>query len=92
MNLLFWGLTIGVAGKIILGTAVLLVHLKIFEEQKIDRAVLKSIRTEHLLTIVGIILIVVGYVMEVAFYNGVNLFTCSGSDCAAALISAGVAH
>ncbi len=89
MNLLFWGLTIGVAGKIILGTAVLLVHLKIFEERKIDRAVLKSIRTEHLLTILGILLIVAGYVLEVAFYNGVDLFRCNGADCAALLLQAG---
>lgn len=92
MNLLFWGLTIGVAGKIIIGAAVLLVHLKIFEEQKIDGAVLRSIRTEHILTILGILLIVVGYVMEVMFYNGVNLFSCEGSGCAAALIKAGVGN
>ncbi len=89
MNLLFWGLTIGVAGKIILGAAVLLVHLKIFEERKIDGAVLKSIRTEHLLTILGIVLIIAGYVMEIMFYNGVNLFTCEGTECAAMLIGAG---
>jgi len=88
MNILFWGLTIGVAGKIILGVAVLLVHLKIFEERKIDGVVLKSIRTEHLLTIIGIILIIVGYVLEVAFYNGLNLFNCARTDCAAALIQA----
>lgn len=90
MNILFWGLTIGVAGKIIIGSAVLLVHLKIFEERKIDKAVLSSIRTEHILTILGIILIIVGYVMEVAFYNGVNLFSCEGADCTAALIGAGM--
>lgn len=88
MNLLFWALTIGVAGKIILGVAVLLVHLKIFEEQRIDRAVLKSIRTEHLLTILGIVLIFVGYVLELAFYNALNLFECGSTDCAALLIGA----
>jgi uncharacterized membrane protein YidH (DUF202 family) len=86
MNLLFWGLTIGVIGKIILGGAVLLVHLKIFKEQKIDRAVLRSIHREHILTILGILLIIVGYILEVAFYNGVDLFRCQGADCAAQLI------
>lgn len=90
MNLLFWGLTIGVAGKIIIGAAVLLVHLKIFEEKQIDRAVLRTIRTEHILTILAIILIVVGYVMEVLFYSGANLFSCTGSECAATLIGAGI--
>ncbi|MFM2374161.1 MAG: hypothetical protein RLZZ234_156 [Candidatus Parcubacteria bacterium] len=86
MNLLFWGLTIGVIGKIILGGAVLLVHLKIFEEQRIDRAVLKSIHREHILTILGILLIIMGYIFEVAFYNGVDLFRCQGPECAALLI------
>jgi len=87
MNLLFWALTIGVSGKIILGVAVLMVHLKIFQEQKIDRAVLKSIRTEHILTILGIVLIVLGYILEVVFYNDVNLFSCEGAECAAALVT-----
>jgi hypothetical protein len=86
MNILFWGITLGTLGKVIIGLAVLRVHMKIFEERKIDGAVLKSIRIEHVLTLLGIALILLGYLLEVAFYNGVNLFSCSGLSCASLLI------
>lgn len=79
-------MTIGTFGKVVLGAAVLMVHLKIFEERGIDGVVLKSIRTEHILTILGIVLIVVGYVLEVSFYNGIDLFECTAANCAAMLI------
>jgi hypothetical protein len=88
MNILFWGLTIGTIGKIIVGLAVLRVHMKIFEERKIDSAVLKYIRVEHALTVLGIALIMLGYILEVAFYSGADLFTCASAECAGLLLGA----
>lgn len=82
MNLLFWGLTIGVVGKILLGIGVLIAHSKLVHEQTINYLVLKSYRTEHFLTITGLVMIVVGYGMEIYFYDFVEMLTCSGSDCA----------
>lgn len=88
MNILFWGITLGVLGKLVLGLAVLRVHTRIREEKKIDRVVIQSIKREELLTILGIFLIVVGYILEVAFYNGLNFFTCFGEACSATLLNA----
>ncbi len=82
MNLLFWGLTIGVIGKVMLGAGVLIAHSQLVHERTINYLVLKSYRTEHLLTVVGLILIVVGYGMEIYFYDFVQMLTCSGTDCA----------
>jgi hypothetical protein len=82
MNLLFWGLTIGAVGKILLGVGVLIAHSKLVHEQVINYLVLKSYRTEHVLTIAGLIMIVVGYGMEIYFYDFVEMLTCTGANCA----------
>ena len=86
MNLLLLGLTIGTLGKIVLGIAVLRVHMRIFEEHKIDNIVLRSIKAEQVVTIIGLALIVIGYALEVYFYSGsTNLLSCVGEECAAAV-------
>jgi hypothetical protein len=89
MNLLLWGLTIGTIGKLILGVAVLRVHIRIFEEHSIDGVVLRAIKREHLVTVLALFLIILGYVLEVLFYHGfTDFFSCSGPDCAAAVRAA----
>ena len=85
MNLLFWGLTIGLIGKILLVVGVLLAHNQIAHEHSIDDAVLKSFRKERVLTILGLMLIILGYLMEVYFYGFANMLTCEGAECAAML-------
>ncbi len=83
MNLLLWGLTLGTLGKVILGLAVLRVHIRIFEEHRIDGVVLRAIKREHYLTIFALFLIILGYVFEVLFYNGsTGFFDCIGGECA----------
>ena len=82
MNLLFWALTVGVIGKILLAVGVLIAHNELAHERKIDQLVLKSFRLEHSLTVAGIILIVAGYGMEVYFYDFISMLTCGGHDCA----------
>ena len=86
MNLLLVGLTIGTLGKIILGIGVLRVHIHILREHKIDAVVLKSIKSEQLVTLLGLALIVLGYLLEVYFYaNATELLSCTGESCAAAV-------
>lgn len=86
MNILLVALTLGTLGKVILGLAVLRVHILILREHKIDALVLSSMKHEQVVTLLGLFLIVVGYVLEVYFYTGsTNLLTCVGEDCAAAV-------
>jgi hypothetical protein len=86
MNLLLLGLSLGTLGKIILGVAVLRVHIHILKERKIDPVVLKSMKTEQVVTVLGLFLIIIGYLLEVYFYAGsTNLLTCTGEACAAAV-------
>lgn len=85
MNLLFWGLTVSVVGKMMLASGVLIAHSEIAHEKRIDRAVLKSFKLERVLTVSGILLMVGGYFMEIYFYGfTTTLLTCHGEQCAAA--------
>lgn len=69
MDLLFLGITFGVLGKVILGITVIKVHHKIVKEHRIDGAVLREIKKERNLAILGIIFMVIGYILEVMFYG-----------------------
>ncbi len=84
MNLLLWGITLGTIGKLVLGIAVLRVHVYILREHKIDGVVLKALRKEQYVTTFGLVLIVLGYIAEIMFYNSSTGFLdCVGADCAA---------
>lgn len=89
MNLLLWGLTLGTIGKLVLGMAVLRVHIWILREHKIDGIVLKSIKREQLVTLIGLSLIAIGYLLEILFYSGyTEFFSCMGVECTAAINAA----
>ena len=73
-GLLIAGLTVGTIGKVLLGVTVILVHGRIFKEHRIDKVVLSELHREKAFGIAGIILMVVGYALEVIFYTGTPLF------------------
>ncbi len=81
MSILFWGLTIGVVGKILIAIGILRVHFVMAREQKIDAKVIRSFTAEKFLTFFGIALIIIGYVLELYFYSPTPLLTCAGSEC-----------
>jgi pilus assembly protein TadC len=84
MNFLFWGLTIGVFGKVLVALAILKVHHIMAEERKIDNRVIRSFAFEKTITIIGVIAIIIGYMMELYFYGLTPLLTCHGPDCSLA--------
>ena len=88
MNILFWGLTIGVLGKILVVLGVLVAHSGILHEHKIDSLVLRRFKWEHTITLLGLLLIMIGYFMEIYFYGFTPFLTCSGAECQAALMQA----
>lgn len=86
MNILFWGLTLGTIGKVLAIVGVLFAHMKLAKERRVDTAVVHSLHTEKILTIVGLVLILLGYLMEVYFYNFTTSFlSCVGNQCAGAV-------
>lgn len=78
LDLLFWGITLGFIGKVLLGVTVVQVHWKIVKEHKIDKKVLTEMRRERNIAIVAIACIVVGFLLEVSgfgyFAGGLSAF------------------
>jgi uncharacterized membrane protein YidH (DUF202 family) len=87
MNILFWGLTIGVIGKVLVVVGVLVAHSGILHEHRIDKLVLRRFRLEHTITLFGLLFILIGYLMEIYFYGFTPFRECSQA-CSAALINA----
>lgn len=65
MDLLFWGLTFSVIGKILLGITVLIVHSRIVKETKIDFAVIKQMKRERGVALIAIAFLALGYLLEI---------------------------
>jgi len=57
-------LTLDFLGTLLIGLAVLKVHARIRVEHKIDRRVRKIIRKERTITIIGLILILIGFILN----------------------------
>jgi len=74
MSLLFWGITLGVIGKVLVVLSVLHMHHSLVKEHRIDRKVILTYRQERVLTFIGLILVVLGYTMEVYSLGLVDLF------------------
>ncbi len=51
-------------GTVLIGIAALRVHHHVLTERKIDRAVIKTMRVEQHLGIMGILLIVLGFLLR----------------------------
>ena len=88
MNLLFLGMTLSVVGKVMIAIAVIRAHTELANEHRVDAKVIRTFRTERNITIMGIMLIIIGYALEVIFLGGfTHLFTCGADTCAANLLS-----
>ncbi len=73
MEMLYLGLTLGTIGKLILGIAVLRVHAFIIREHKIDGVVLRAMKRERYITALGVVLILVGFALEIFFYSNATI-------------------
>lgn len=62
--ILFAGITLGVIGKVLVIVAALTIHSRIIREQRIDSLVIREYRRERWLVVLGLFLIVLGYVLE----------------------------
>jgi len=69
MDLLFWGLTIGIIGKILIGFSVVNVHWHVIKEKKIDKDVLWAMKRERWIAVVGVAFMVSGYLLEIIFHQ-----------------------
>ena len=59
------GLTATVLGEVLIGVTVLLVHHRLMKEHRVDEKVLAEMRREQVVGLLGILLVVVGYFLQV---------------------------
>lgn len=62
------GLTLDTLGKVLLGIIVLMVHWHILKEHKIDADVLRTMKREQILGILGILLIIGGSILMAIYH------------------------
>lgn len=64
MSLEFIGFTLGTIGKIMVAFTAVTVHYRVWKEHKIDNKVFREMRREWTVGVIGIGLMVVGYILE----------------------------
>lgn len=60
----FWGELLDVVGKIMVAYTAVMVHYRFWKEHRIDDRVFSTMRRERTAGLVGIILIVVGFLLR----------------------------
>ncbi|HBB56796.1 TPA: hypothetical protein DEW47_03065 [Patescibacteria group bacterium] len=61
----FWGFTIGLIGKIMVAFTAIAVHHRFLKEHKVDEGVFKTMKREQFVGILGVILMIIGYFLEI---------------------------
>lgn len=59
------GFTFDFVGTVLLAVSLFRVHSRVMHEHKIDRKVIREIRKEQIMIIIGLALIVIGYVLQI---------------------------
>lgn len=59
------GLTIHTLGEVLVAVTALSVHHRVKHEHKIDKAVFQSMQTEQVFGVLGVLLILVGWSLEI---------------------------
>lgn len=64
MNNQFIGFTLQVIGEVLIGLTAIMVHRRVWKEHKINPIVYKEMQREQIIGVFGIILLVIGYFMQ----------------------------
>lgn len=65
MSIEFLGFTLDVIGKVMVAFTAIMVHRRFRKEHKVDERVFRSMRREQLLGIIGISLIIIGFILQI---------------------------
>lgn len=61
----FIGDTLQVLGEVMIGITAIMVHRRVWKEHRINLVVYKEMQREHIVGILGIILLVAGYFIQI---------------------------
>lgn len=60
-----FGFTIHTMGEILVGYTAIMVHHRVWKEHKIDEVVFQEMRKERFMGIIGLVLIVIGFTIQI---------------------------
>lgn len=69
MDIVLIGITFRTIGEVLVVLAVLHMHSSLIHEHKVDKIVMLSYRQERIITILGLLLIVVGFALETSHFS-----------------------
>ena len=76
-------------GKAMLAIGVIVVHVRMAKERRIDEEVLESFQTEFYITISGLVLIIAGYFLEMYALGAFGpILACHDQSCLALITAA----
>ncbi len=61
------GFILDVVGKVLIAYTAIAVHHRFLKEHKVDAAVFKTMRREQLIGVIGVILILIGFCLQLPF-------------------------
>lgn len=67
MSLHHLGFTLHVIGELVIAYAVIRMHAHVSREHRIDKIVISSIKQEKGITLFGMLLIILGYALQIPF-------------------------
>lgn len=67
MSIEFIGFTLDVIGKVMVAYAAIKVHHRFWQEHKVDEFVFKAMKREQIIGIIGIILIIAGFLLQIPY-------------------------
>lgn len=65
MSTEFIGFTLDVIGKVMVAYTAIMVHYRFWKERKIDEAVFMAMKRERIIGVLGVLLIIVGYFLQI---------------------------
>jgi rRNA processing protein Gar1 len=65
VNIEFLGFTLDVIGKVMIAYAAIKVHYRFWKERRVDEFVFKEMKREQIIGIAGIILIIIGFFLQI---------------------------
>ena len=67
MSLEFIGFSLSFVGKLLIAYTAIMVHYRVHREHKITESVFKAMRKEYFFGIIGVVLLIVGFILEAPF-------------------------
>jgi hypothetical protein len=67
-------MTLSTVGKVLLAVGIIVVHVRMAKERRIDEEVIESFQTEFYITLCGLFCIICGYLLEVYALGALDTF------------------